>query len=99
MAVTILRGWRHVSTKFSFQWYWRWVILALSFLVADVSFLSTHRFIRSSAIDGCREHPSSSIGGRDRPAVTKAGQDASPSRAGGSPHASPVWGHGGSHYY
>ena len=40
--------------------------------MADVSFLNAHRSVRTSAIDGHREHLDSSIGGRDRPAVTKA---------------------------
>ena len=53
--------------------------------MADVSFLNAHRFIRSSANDGRREHPASSIGGRERPTVTKAGRGASRPRAGGAP--------------
>ena len=57
------------------------VILALSSSTADASFLNVHRFIRSSAINGRREHPTSYIGGRDNPAITKAGRGASRSRA------------------
>ena len=53
--------------------------------MADVSFLNAHRFVRTSAIDGRREHPASSISGRDRPVVTKANRGASCPRAGGAP--------------
>ena len=74
-----------MSGWFSFQWYWRWVILVLSSLVANVLFSNVRRLIRSSAFNGHRKHPASSISRRDRPAVTEAGQSASPSRAGGSP--------------
>jgi len=70
------------------------IIMATDFLL-----LSAYRLLRSSIVDGCQECPASSIGGGVHPAVTEAGRDASPSRAGGSPRASPIWGRGGSYHY
>ena len=67
-----------MSGWFSFQWYWRWMILVLSSSAADVSFSNVRRLLRSPAFNGRQKHPASSIGWRDCPAVTEAGRGASP---------------------
>ena len=64
--------------------------LMLIIMATDFLFSSAYRLLRSSAVDGCRGCPASSIGGGVHPTITDAGQDASPSRAGGGPRASPI---------
>jgi len=63
----------------------------LIIMVTNFLFSSAYRLLRSSAVDGCRECPTLSIGGGVHPTVTEAGRDVSLSRAGRSPRASAIW--------